>query len=158
MGINPTTTSAHGPQSSRLSKRVNRTLMNKARALIDNADLKETFWSEGVLHSAYIHNRTMNTVSGMKTPYEVLLKQRPDNSNICIFGCEAFAHVHEAYRISRMDDRETKESYFATRNGPFQTHKASSGYLVETKHVSFNKKDVSQEVYSTRNRNITWKM
>lgn len=56
MEVNPTTTAAYSVQSNGLLKRMNRTLLDKVRALLKSANLKEAFWGKAMGHAAYLHN------------------------------------------------------------------------------------------------------
>lgn len=58
-GIELTTTSAYPSQIDGMAERMNRTLMNKARALIREAQLPQNWLAEALLHAAVLHNWIM---------------------------------------------------------------------------------------------------
>ena len=53
-----------------ISECMNRTIMEKARSMLLEADLPESFWAEAVNTAVYLYNRSpMRSLKG-KTPYE----------------------------------------------------------------------------------------
>jgi len=86
------TTVPHTPQLNGRAERLNRTLMEKVRALLFDAGVKKELWGEALYTATYILNRSP-TYSLKKTPYEMCEKRKPNLLNLQIFGCEAFAKV-----------------------------------------------------------------
>ena len=58
-GNNWTFSSVYTPQSNGLAERMNRTLLNKTRAMLKCAGLSKSYWGEALLHATYIYNRTI---------------------------------------------------------------------------------------------------
>ena len=70
-GIRHELTIAHTPEQNGVAERMNRTLMESARAMIAHAGLPNHYWAEAVATAAYICNRTPTTaIKENKTPYE----------------------------------------------------------------------------------------
>jgi len=81
-----------------VSERMNRTVMEKARTMLLEAHLPESFWAEAVNTAVYLHNRSpTRSLEGM-TPYEAWNGVKPDLSNIRTFGCDTYMHVPEEAR------------------------------------------------------------
>ena len=53
--------------------------------------------AEAVAYSVYIQNRTLSSTADV-TPYEAAYGEKPDVSNLGIFGSSAFVHVPDARR------------------------------------------------------------
>jgi len=61
-------------------------ILNVARALRSQANLRLMFWGEYVLTAAHLINRTPTKLLKGKTLYEVLFNQKPSYKHIRIFG------------------------------------------------------------------------
>jgi hypothetical protein len=96
-GIITELTAAYSPESNGLSERGNRTIMDKARSMLADAQLPEMFWADAVGQANYLRNRS--PVSGSKlTPYELLYGRTPDLSRMRVFGCMAHVHIPKDLR------------------------------------------------------------
>lgn len=85
-GIELATSAPYSPQQNGVSERMNRTLLDLARAMRFEKKLPETLWGEAVLHAAWIRNRCPTTALDGNTPIRALTGIRPDLSNIREFG------------------------------------------------------------------------
>jgi hypothetical protein len=91
-GIVHQTTAPHTPQQNGKAERLNRTLMERTRALLSQAGLPASLWAEAVVTVNYVRNRT--TRSGTdKTPWELFYGAKPNVSHLRIFGAPAFILV-----------------------------------------------------------------
>ena len=50
----------HQPQQNGVAERLNRTLVESARAMLSHSNLPNRFWAEAVSTAAYLRNRTTN--------------------------------------------------------------------------------------------------
>ncbi|GBP67662.1 Probable RNA-directed DNA polymerase from transposon BS [Eumeta japonica] len=92
------TSNPYTPQQNGLSERMNRTLVERAKCMMFNADLSKNYWAEAVTTAAYIINRSPTHALSDITPHEVWTGQKPDLSNIRIFGCPAMVHIPKEKR------------------------------------------------------------
>lgn len=97
-GILHQTSNPYTPQQNGLSERMNRTLVERAKCMMLNADLPKNFWAEAVTTAAYIINRSPTHALSDITPHEVWTGQKPDLSNMRIFGCPAMVHIPKEKR------------------------------------------------------------
>lgn len=104
-GIEIDFTIPHTPQLNGRAERLNRTLVEKARALIFDAKLNKTMWGEAIYVAAYLHNRSPTKTLEV-TPYEKLEGRKPDMKRIKLFGCEAYAKVLGP--LKKLDERSRK--------------------------------------------------
>lgn len=81
-----------------VSERMNRTIMEKARTMLLEAHLPESFWAEAVNTAVYLHNRSPTRSLDGKTPYEAWNGVRPDLSHIKVFGCDAYLFIPDEKR------------------------------------------------------------
>ncbi|KAH9743695.1 hypothetical protein KPL70_003390 [Citrus sinensis] len=94
-GIARHKTVRHTPQQNGLAERMNRTLVEKVRCMLFNANLSKHFWVEAVTTAAYLVNRSPSVALQFKTPQEVWSGKPPDLSNLRAFGCLAYAHINQ---------------------------------------------------------------
>ncbi|GBP78467.1 Retrovirus-related Pol polyprotein from transposon TNT 1-94 [Eumeta japonica] len=97
-GLLHQTSNPYTPQQNGLSERMNRTLVERAKCMMFNADLSKNYWAEAVTTAAYIINRSPTHALSDITPHEVWTGQKPDLSNIRIFGCPAMVHIPKEKR------------------------------------------------------------
>ena len=76
-----------------VSERMNRTIMEKARTMLLEARLPESFWAEAVNTAVYLHNQSPTRSLDNMSPYEAWNGVKPDLSHIKVFGCDAYQFV-----------------------------------------------------------------
>jgi hypothetical protein len=91
-GIVHETTAPYTPEQNGRAERLNRTLMEKVRALLITSQLPTKLWGEAASTACYLRNRSP-TGSFEATPYELFYKQKPDVSHLRVFGCKAYTLV-----------------------------------------------------------------
>jgi transposase InsO family protein len=110
-GISMETTVPYTPQQNGVSERMNRTLMEKARAMMMDCSLPKVMWGESVYTSTYVTNRSPTVaINANKTPFELWYGAKPDVSKLKVFGCTAFAHIPK--QLSNKLSSRTKKSFF----------------------------------------------
>lgn len=70
-GIQHQTTCPYAAQQNGVSERYNRTITEKARCLLYDADLPKIYWAEAMNMAIYLINRSVCTAWSDKTPEEV---------------------------------------------------------------------------------------
>uniref|UniRef100_A0A0A9XVJ9 Retrovirus-related Pol polyprotein from transposon TNT 1-94 n=1 Tax=Lygus hesperus TaxID=30085 RepID=A0A0A9XVJ9_LYGHE len=95
------------PQSNGRAERVQRTLVEKGRSMLADAGLSKVYWNFAVLAAAYLQNRSPARVLDGKTPFELWTGQKPDLSNLRVFGCEAWVQVPKQRR-KKWDEKSEK--------------------------------------------------
>ena len=78
---------ARTPQQNGVAERKNRTLIEAARTMLADSQLPIQFWAEAVSTACYVLNRVSVTKPQMKTPYEFLMRKKPNIRFIKPFGC-----------------------------------------------------------------------
>ena len=106
-GITYHLTVPYTPQQNGLAERMNRTLTEKARAILHSANLDKRFWGEAILTASYLVNRLpTKAIKVNKTPYEMWHNKKPKLGHLKIFGCTAY--VHNKTRKSKFDSKSSK--------------------------------------------------
>jgi hypothetical protein len=88
------TTTADTPQHNGVAECLNRTLLDKSRAMLANANLPKSYWLEALNYATLLHNLSPSH-SIATTPSEAYTGTKPDVSRLRIFGCTAHIHVPE---------------------------------------------------------------
>ncbi|KRX72277.1 Retrovirus-related Pol polyprotein from transposon TNT 1-94 [Trichinella sp. T6] len=91
-------TPPYTPQFNGMAEREDRTLVEKARAMLHTRNLPRCLWAEAVHTAAYLLNRIPNRNEITKTPYEEWFGRRPTVEHLRIFGCDAYVHIPDQHR------------------------------------------------------------
>ena len=93
-GIEHHKTMPGSPQQNGKAERFNRTVMDKAMAMMHAAGLSSGFWECAVQTALHVYNRTPARKLSWRTPYEIWNPgQVPDVSHLRIFGCKGYMHI-----------------------------------------------------------------
>jgi hypothetical protein len=96
-GIIHQTTIPYNPAQNGSAERLNRTLMERARAMLTDAGLPWELWAEAAVTANYIRCRSP-VAKRTKTPWELFFGSKPDVSMLRVFGSRAYAHVPKEKR------------------------------------------------------------
>ena len=91
-------------------ERFNGTLINSAKAMLNDSKLSHQFWEDAISTANYIHNRIPHKGINMKIPYEIINKTKVNYSNIKVFGCKVYFFIPKFFR-SKFDNN-TKQGIF----------------------------------------------
>lgn len=136
-GIRHETTAPYTPQQNGAAERLNRTLFDRTRAMLEDAHLPKDLWAEAASTANYIRNRSP-TSSRPKTPWELFYGKKPDVAHMRTFGSVAYARVPDKLR-KKLDPKSLKGVFV----GYEPTSKAyrvllDSGKLVVSRDVIFH--------------------
>lgn len=97
-GINHQKTNPYTPEQNGLCERSNRTIVEKARCLLFDANLSKEFWAEATNTAVYLQNRIVANGLNGKTPYEMWTGNKPDISHLRVFGSVVMVHIAKERR------------------------------------------------------------
>lgn len=107
-GIRLEYTVPYTPEQNGVSERLNRTIVEKVRAMLDACRLPKKMWGEAVYTAVYVLNRSPSVaVDGDITPYEAWNNRKPNVENLRVFGSICYAHVPKALR-KKLDPKSEK--------------------------------------------------
>ena len=77
-----------------VSERMIRTIVEKARSMLHDAKLGESFWEEAVRTAVYLHARSPTKATQPDaTPFEAWHQRKPSLHHLRRFGCDVYVHV-----------------------------------------------------------------
>ncbi|KAL0882308.1 hypothetical protein ABMA27_000825 [Loxostege sticticalis] len=97
-GIIHQTTTPYSPEQNGAAERMNRTLVERAKCMLLNANLPKHYWAEAIHTAAYTINRSPTRSLSFKTPEEMWSGQKPNVSHMRTFGCDAMVHLPKEKR------------------------------------------------------------
>ena len=115
-GIVHETTVPKTPEQNGVSERMNRTLIEKVRSMLSDSKLPKKFWAEALSIATYLHNRSPTSALQGLTPYEAWTGNRPNVSNLRVFGCDAYPHVPKDER-RKMDPKARRSVFLGYEDG-----------------------------------------
>ena len=142
-GVQHQLTAPYTPEQNGSAERLNRTLLEKVRAMLQDAGVNKILWGEALICANYVRNRS--PVSGLSTtPLEMFSGYKPDVSHLRVFGCTAFAHVPKKLR-SKLDAVAVKGimvGYEQSTKG-YRVYVPATGKVVISASVVFDESTVS---------------
>ena len=101
-GIKPETTVRYTPEQNGAAERLNRTLMEKVRTMLEDSGLPKHMWAEALATANYVRNRSPVT-DRAQTPWELFYGTKPDVSNMRVFGARAYALIPKQLRNNKLE-------------------------------------------------------
>lgn len=126
------------PQQNGKAERLNRTLLERTRALLHDSQLPHSLWDFALEHAAYLRNRAP-AAGKSATPHELLWGEQPSLERLRVFGCTAYAHVPREQRSTKLAST-THRGLFVGLDSSSKAYKilSSSGRLIITPHAEFD--------------------
>lgn len=117
-GINHQKTVAYTPEQNGRAERLNRTLMEKTRAMMLDSNLPPRFWGEALTAANYLRN-VSPTANKDKTPYELFHGHKPDVSFLRAYGSEGYCHIPKEKRnkLAKRSEKGVLIGYMPNNKG-----------------------------------------
>lgn len=87
------------PEHNGVAERLNRTLVERVRAMLHASGLPKSLWGEAMMHAVWLKNRSSTRALDGKTPYEMLYNKKPDLSGIPVWGCRVKVHSTDGSKL-----------------------------------------------------------
>lgn len=136
-GIQLSYTEAYTPEHNGKAERLNRTLIEKARALLYDTETDKKFWGEAVRTSAYLLNRSPTEAVDV-TPAEKWFGRKPDVSRLRKFGCEA--HVKIVRPIRKLDPRSEIMKFIGYAENGYRMWSYDKQRIITARDVIFDER------------------
>lgn len=136
-GIEVNWTIPYTPEQNGVAERMNRTLVEKARAMMFDCGISKRFWGQAVQTAAYLVNRSPSTAiqSGV-TPFELWESKKPNISKLRTFGCSVFVHIPKEHR-KKMDSKAWKGIFIGYGHNGYRVWNTTSQRIVHARDVDF---------------------
>ncbi|GJT06832.1 retrovirus-related pol polyprotein from transposon TNT 1-94 [Tanacetum coccineum] len=109
-------TTAYTPQQNGVAERMNRTLLERARAMLATASLGKSFWAEAVNTACYVINRSPSTAVELKTPMEMWTGKPVNYSDLHIFGSPVYV-MYNSQETTKLDPKSRKCLFLGYADG-----------------------------------------
>jgi hypothetical protein len=103
-GIKHQYPAAYTPQQNGVAERKNRTFMDAARTMLAEFKSPYNFWAEAISTACHATNRLYLCKNLNKTPYEILMGQKPNIKYFRVFRCKCF-YLKKGVRLSKFDSK-----------------------------------------------------
>lgn len=144
-------TTPHTPQLNGKAERLNRTLVEKTRAMLGGTNNNKALWNEAVRVASYLYNRSP-TKANDRTAYEMWNGQKPNLKNIKIFGCTAY--TKKFGQLRKLDERSKAMKFVGYAPVGYRLWDSERRKIVISRDVHFVKNDEEQTV--TQNETINF--
>ena len=138
-GIVQKFTPPYTPQLNGVAERMNRTLVESARCMMEHAELAKSYWGEAVMTANFLRLRcpTRSTCHD-QTPYEVWNGKKPILANLKVFGCHAYVHVPKPKR-SKLDARSIQCRFigYSDHEKAYRFEEIKSGRVLVSRDALF---------------------
>lgn len=137
-GIEIKYTIPYNPENNGVAERLNRTILEKARCLIFDANVEKYLWGEAVLCSVYLLNRTTTTQLNGKTPADIWYNDKPNLNKIKLFGCTAYNLVPKECRSGKLDSHSQKLKMVGYTNNGYRLWDSNTKQVICGRNIIFD--------------------
>jgi hypothetical protein len=93
------------PEENGVSERLNRMLLEHARAMHLTAELPKFLWTESIQHVIWLKNRTSTCALDGRTPYEIVHGTKPDLTGLPEWGTRVFVLKESSGKLESKADK-----------------------------------------------------
>ena len=144
-GIKHEFSAPYSPQQNGVAERKNRTLIEMARAMLDEYKTSDRFWAEAINTACHATNRLYLHRLLKKTPYELLTGNKPNVSYFRVFGSKCFI-LNKKPKSSKFSPK-TSEGFllgYDSNTRAYRVFNKDSGCVEVTCDVVFDETNGSQ--------------
>ncbi|KAL8147667.1 hypothetical protein AgCh_005113 [Apium graveolens] len=143
-GIKQESSAPGTPQQNGVVERKNRTLVEAARTMLEDAKLPTYFWAEAMQTACFTQNATLINKHG-KTPYEMVKKKKPNLKYFHVFGCKCFVLKTHPEQLSKFDLKADEGIFvgYPLSTKAFRVYNLRTKVVMESINVSFDDKKIT---------------
>ena len=138
-------TAPYSPAQNGIAERINRTLLEHARAMIFSKNISKNLWPEAVAYACYIKNRSPTRALGNNmTPHEVFYNKKLNIARLQEFGTKCWIMVPEQ-RHTKLDPKAEQHIYtgIAENAKAWRYYNTWSKVIQISRNIIFNKGDTN---------------
>lgn len=110
-------TTPSSPSQNGIAERLNRTLVEHARAMLHQHQLPHSFWKEAIAYATYLKNRSpTRAIKDHRVPDEVFWGKKPDVSHLEEFGKKCWV-LQQNENISKLDPKSKQFIFVGIGDG-----------------------------------------
>lgn len=147
-GIRHQTTVPHCSEQNGVAERANRTIMEKARCMLQEAGLSKKYWAEAVNTAVYLKNRSPTKAVMGLVPEEKWSSKKVNVSHLRIFGCDAYALNENRKKLDPKSKRFIFVGYCEESKGYRLLDPLSPKKCIKARHVTFFENKFCKNVMS----------
>jgi hypothetical protein len=130
-GIELQTTAPYSPSQNGAAERLNRTLVELARAMMIGANVPMFLWEYALQHAAYLRERAPTKALPGTTPYEAWHTSKPDVSHLREFGSPVYVLLQGSQKQPKLLPKSKQQIFVGYDDGS----KSIKYYNPETRRV-----------------------
>ncbi|QRV77015.1 Retrovirus-related Pol polyprotein from transposon TNT 1-94 [Ceratobasidium sp. AG-Ba] len=135
------TTAPYSSQQNGIAERLNRTLLERARAMMFEANAPQFLWNEAVAYACYLKNRSPTQVKGViqATPFQQFWGKLPDVSLLRPWGAKCYV-LDQAEKRSKLDPKAFQAIFTGisdTQGKSWRYYKPGAMRILHSRNVAF---------------------
>ncbi|KAG2955346.1 hypothetical protein PC118_g24752 [Phytophthora cactorum] len=138
-GIVQKFTPPYTPQLNGVAERMNRTLVECARCMLEHVGMPKPYWGEAVVTATFLRNRCpTRAINHDKSPHQVCTGKKPLLANLKVFGCHAYVHVPKEKR-TKFDARSVRCRFlgYSEHEKAYRFEELESGRVLVSRDAQF---------------------
>ncbi|KAL8146872.1 hypothetical protein AgCh_004560 [Apium graveolens] len=128
------------PQQNGVVERKNRTLVEAARTMLQDANLATSFWEEAVNIACYTQNRYLINKNLGKLPYSILSKRIPIVKHLHVFGSKCFILKDNSEYVGKFDSKVFEAIFleYSLERTVYRVYMLEQKKIMESTDVTFD--------------------
>lgn len=155
-GIRHEKTEPGTPQHNGVAERMNRTIVEKVRSMLNMSKLPKSFWAEAVKTAVYVINRAPSVPLGFEIPEKAWKGSDPSYSHLRVFGCKAFMHIPKEKR-SKLDSKTTPTIFvgYGGEEFGYRLYDPEKMKVVRSRDVIFHEQEMGSDLLNVGKATIS---
>lgn len=134
-------TAPYTPQQNGVSERLNRTIIEHARAMLIAHQLPRFLWQEAANYASYVKNRSPTRALPGKTPYQALWNTKPDLQDLQEFGVPCWVLTLPKEKPSKLEPKSQRFIFTGIREGTtgWRYYNSATRQILTSRDVIFER-------------------
>ncbi|KAL8089377.1 hypothetical protein AgCh_038989 [Apium graveolens] len=131
---------ARTPQQNGVVERKNRTLVEAARTMLQDAKLPTSFWEEALNTACYTQNRYLINNNLGKSPYSILYKRNPTVKHLHVFGSKCYVLKDNSEYMEKFDSKVFEAIFlgYSLEKTTYKVYVIEHKKIMESTYVTFD--------------------